>query len=58
MVEQGLQAAHHLRISIRLHNHPVDKIGAGQVERFSGDALADVAQQVICFIAQQLYYFI
>ena len=51
MIVKCVQAAQHLRGAIRVHPHPVDKVGAGQVQIIMADRLAGVIQQVIGFIS-------
>src|SRR3990170_2890634 len=46
MVVHGSQVAEHLRGAVGLHEYPIDKVGAGQLQALGRDAFGVVREQV------------
>ena len=53
VAEQLLQVAQHLHRAVAARPHPVDEVGAGQVQVVLGDALRDVVQERVGVVAEQ-----
>ena len=54
VVEQPLEVAEHAGVAVAGGEDAVDEIGAGQVQRLSGDRLAHVCEQAVGLVAEEL----